>query len=129
MATNAQAIQGDWKHLCALARQRWSQLTEDDLGALEGNFEQLVGRIQEKTGEGSDTIERFFSDMNSRGSAAVAHGSEAAGQYVQQVGDQIRQRYERAEGLVRSHPTETVIAAFGIGALAGLVTGLRIRGR
>jgi uncharacterized protein YjbJ (UPF0337 family) len=129
MATNVQAIQGEWKHLCALARQRWSQLTEDDLPALEGNFEQLVGRIQQKTGEGSDTIERFFSDMTSRGSSAVAHASEAAGQYVHQVGDQIRQRYDSAEGLVRSHPTETVIAAFGIGALAGLVAGLALRGR
>jgi uncharacterized protein YjbJ (UPF0337 family) len=129
MATNVQAIQGEWKHLCALARQRWSQLTEDDLPALEGNFEQLVGRIQQKTGEGSDTIERFFSDMTARGSSAVAHASEAAGQYVHQVGDQIRQRYDSAEGLVRSHPTETVIAAFGIGALAGLVAGLVLRGR
>jgi hypothetical protein len=39
MAINAQTIQGEWNHLCGLARQRWSQLTEDDLGALEGNFE------------------------------------------------------------------------------------------
>jgi ElaB/YqjD/DUF883 family membrane-anchored ribosome-binding protein len=129
MATNVQAIQGEWKHLCALASQRWSQLTEDDLGTLEGNFKQLVDRIQQKTGEGREAIERFFSDMSSRGSAAVAHASEAAGQYVQQGGDQIRQRYERAEGLVRSNPTETVIAAFGIGLVAGLVTGLALRGR
>jgi uncharacterized protein YjbJ (UPF0337 family) len=129
MATNMQAIQGEWKHLCALARQRWSQLTEDDLRALEGSFEQLVDRIQQKTGEGRDAIERFFSDMSSRGSAAVAHASEAAGQYVKQAGDQIRQRYDSAEGVVRSHPTETVIAAFGIGLVAGLVTGIALRGR
>ena len=64
MATNVQAIQGEWKHLCALARQRWSQLTEDDLPALEGNFEQLVDRIQQKTGEGREAIERFFSEMS-----------------------------------------------------------------
>jgi uncharacterized protein YjbJ (UPF0337 family) len=129
MATNVQAIQGEWKHLCALARQRWSQLTEDDLGALEGSFKQLVDRIQQKTGEGREAIERFFSDMSSRGSAAVAQASEAAGQYVQQAGDQIRQRYDRAEGVLRGHPTETVIAAFGIGLVAGLVTGLALRGR
>ena len=87
MATNTQAIQGEWKQLCALARQRWSQLTDDDLPALEGTLEQLVVRIQQKTGEGRDTIERFFSDVSSRGSSAVAHASEAAGQYAHQVGD------------------------------------------
>ncbi len=129
MASNMQAIQGEWKHLCALAKQRWSQLTEDDFAVLEGKFEQLVGRIEQKTGEGRESIERFFTEAASRGSAAVAHASEAAGRYVHQAGDQIRQRYDNAEGLVRSHPAETVIAAFGIGLVAGLVAGLALRGR
>jgi hypothetical protein len=35
MAINAQTIQGEWNHLSDLARKRWSQLTEDDLGASE----------------------------------------------------------------------------------------------
>jgi ElaB/YqjD/DUF883 family membrane-anchored ribosome-binding protein len=129
MATNMQAIQGEWKHLCALARQRWSQLTDDDFGALAGSFEQLVSRIEQKTGEGRESIEKFFTEMASRGSEVVTHASEAAGRYVHQAGDQIRQRYDNAEGLVRSHPAETVIAAFGIGLVAGLVAGLALRGR
>jgi uncharacterized protein YjbJ (UPF0337 family) len=129
MATNAQTIQGEWTYLCGLARQRWSQLTEDDLGALEGNMEKLIGRIQQKTGEGREAIEKFFSDATSRGSSAVAHAAESAGRYAQQVGDQIRQRYDNAESLVRHHPTETVIAAFGIGLVVGLITGLAMRAR
>ena len=35
MATNMQMIQGEWNHLCGLARQRWSQLTDDDLRGLD----------------------------------------------------------------------------------------------
>jgi ElaB/YqjD/DUF883 family membrane-anchored ribosome-binding protein len=129
MASNAQTIQGEWSHLCSLARQRWNQLTEDDLRGLEGNIEQLVGRIQQKTGEGRDAIEAFFSEMTSRGSSAVAQAAEAAGQYAHQVGDQVRERYDSAEGLVRRHPTETVVVAFGIGLVAGLIAGLTIRAR
>ena len=129
MAINVQTIQGEWNHLCGLARQRWSQLTEDDLGVQEGNFEQLVGRIQQKTGEGREVIEKFFSDMSSRGSSMVAHAAEAAGQYAHQVSDQIRERYDDAESMVRHHPTETVLAAFGIGLVAGLIAGVAIRGR
>ena len=129
MTTNAQTIPGEWNHLCDLARQRWSQLTDDDLPALEENFEKLVGRIQQKTGEGRDTIERFFSDITERGSSAVARAAESAGQYAHQASDQIRERYDRAEGLVRQHPTETVLAAFGIGLAAGLIAGLAIRAR
>jgi len=129
MAINVQTIQGEWNYLCGLARQRWSQLTEDDLGVIEGNIEQLIGRIQQKTGEGREAIEKFFSDATSRGSSAVAHAAEAAGQYTHQVGDQMRERYDTAENLVRRHPTETVVAAFGIGLLAGLIAGLAIRAR
>ncbi len=129
MATNVQTIQGEWTYLCGLARQRWSQLTEDDLGALEGNFEQLVGRIQQKTGEGREAIEKFFADATSRGSSAVAHASEAAGQFAHQVDERVRQSYDNAEELVRRHPRETVIAAFGIGLEAGLIAGLAIRAR
>ena len=45
------------------------------------------------------------------------------------MSDQIRQRYDNAESLVRHHPTETVIAAFGIGLVAGLIAGLAMRAR
>ena len=113
----------------ALARAHWNQLTDDDLPAIEGNIEQLVGRIQQKTGEGREAIEKFFSDITSRGSRAVAHASETAGQFAHQASDQIRERYDRAEGLVRHHPTETVVAAFGIGLVAGVITALALRGR
>lgn len=129
MAINAQMIQGEWNYLCGLAKQRWGQLTDDDLKVQEGNIEQLFGRIQQKTGEGREAIEEFFSEMTSRGSSAVGHAAEAAGQYAHQVSDRIRERYDNAESLVRHHPTETVIAAFGIGAVVGLIAGLAIRSR
>jgi uncharacterized protein YjbJ (UPF0337 family) len=129
MATNTQAIPGEWNHLCALSRARWSELTEDDFPAPEGNIEQLIGRIQEKTGEGREAIEKFFSDTAARGSSAVAHAAGTVGRYAHQASDQIGERYDRTEGLVRHHPTQTVLAAFGIGLVAGLIAGVALRGR
>ena len=38
-------------------------------------------------------------------------------------------RYDSVESLVRRHPTETVVAAFGIGLVAGLIAGMAIRAR
>ncbi len=129
MATNVQTIRGEWNQLCGLARQRWSQLTEDDLGTLDGNIEQLVGRIQQKTGEGREAIETFLSDAISRSSSAIADAAEAAGQCAHAAGDRLRERYKVAEGLVRHHPRETVVAAFGFGLVFGLFAGLAMRGR
>ena len=127
MAINTQEIQGQWNQLRGRVKERWGQLTDDDLQIQAGNFDQLVGRIQQKTGEGREAIEKFFSDMTSRGSSAVAHAAEAAGRYAHQVGDQVRDRYDNAEGVVRHHPAETVVAVLGIGLVAGLIVGLAIR--
>jgi uncharacterized protein YjbJ (UPF0337 family) len=129
MAINVQTIQGEWNQLCGLAWQRWSQLTDDDLGVQEGNIEQLVGRIQLKTGEGREAIEKFFSDIASRGSWAVANAADAGGRYVHQVSDWLRERNDNADRIVRHHPAETVIFAFGIGLVAGLIAGLAMRTR
>jgi uncharacterized protein YjbJ (UPF0337 family) len=129
MAANAQNLQGEWTYLCGLAKERWSQLTDDDLGALEGNIEKLVGRIQQKTGEGREAIETFFAETTARGSSAVAYAADVAGRYAHRVSDQIRQRYDNAESAFRHHPSETVIAAFSIGLVAGLIGGLAMRSR
>jgi uncharacterized protein YjbJ (UPF0337 family) len=129
MAINPQTIQGEWNQLCGHARQRWSQLTDDDLGVQMGNIEQLVGRIQQKTGEGREAIETFLSETTARGASAAGHAAHAAGQYAHRVGGQIRERYGRAEGVVRHHPTETVLAVLGIGLVAGLIAGLALRSR
>ena len=129
MATYAQAIQVDWNQLCASARSRWHQVTDEDFRIAEGNVEQLVSRIQQKTGEAREVIERFFSEMTARGASAVASANEAANEYVRRAGNQIRERYDGAEHLVRRHPTETVVMALGVGLMAGLIAGLAIRGR
>jgi uncharacterized protein YjbJ (UPF0337 family) len=129
MAINVPTNLGEWNHLCALARQRWTQLTENDLRVQEGSVEALLGRIQEKTGETREVIDKFFSEMTSRGSSAVAHAAEVAGQYAHRVGDGIRERYDFAEGLVRRHPTQTLASAFGFGLATGVIIGLAIRAR
>jgi ElaB/YqjD/DUF883 family membrane-anchored ribosome-binding protein len=67
--------------------------------------------------------------MTSRGSSAVAHAAEAGGQYAHQVSDRFHERLEDSGTLIRHHPTETVLAAFGIGLVAGLIVGVTIRTR
>ena len=112
-----------------LARAHWNQLTDDDLPAVEGNIEQLVGRIQAKTGEGREAIEKFFSDMTSRGSSAVATRPRPPGDTLTKPATRSVNATTVPRALVRHHPTETVLAAFGIGLVAGVITALAIRGR
>ena len=129
MAINTQEIQGQWNQLRGRVKERRGQLTDDDLQIQAGNFDQLVGRIQQKTGEGSEAIETFLSDMTARGSSAVAHAADAAGRYAHQAVDRVGDRYDSAEGAVRHNPARSVAAVLGIGLVAGLIVGLAVRHR
>ena len=50
MAINAQELQGQWNNLRGQVKQKWGQLTDDDLQIHQGNVDQLV----EATYVGSD---------------------------------------------------------------------------
>jgi len=140
MAINAQELQGQWNKLRGQVKEHWGQLTDDDLQIHGGNIDQLVGRIQQRTGETRDSVERFLTDLTSRGSTAVAQAAEAVSNYTQQAGDrlreglgdyaqQARERFDNVQDVVRQKPGQSVATAFGIGLVAGLVVGLALRSR
>jgi uncharacterized protein YjbJ (UPF0337 family) len=129
MGINAQVLQGQWNTLRDRVKERWGQLTDDDLSIAGGNLDQLVSLIQQKTGEGREAIEKFLTDLVLRGSTAAAHAAEAAGHYAHQAGDRLRERSGRAEEMIRQNPAQAVFAAFGMGLVAGLILGLALRSR
>jgi len=140
MAINAQELQGQWTKLRGQVKERWGQLTDDDLQIQGGNIDQLVGKIQQRTGETRESIEKFLTDLTGRGASAVAQASEAVSNFAQQTGDrlrdrygdladQARDRYDMAQDVVRHNPSQSVAAAFGVGLVAGLIVGLALRSR
>ena len=60
---NAQEIQGHWNQLSGQVKKKWGHLTDDDLRIVGGNVEQLIGRIQQKTGETRANIEEYFNSL------------------------------------------------------------------
>lgn len=55
--------EGRWDQLKGKAQQTWGQLTDDDLDVAEGNYDELVGRIKERTGESAEEIkDRLYND-------------------------------------------------------------------
>jgi len=121
-------------------KERWGQLTDDDLQMQGGNVDQLVGKIQQRTGESREAVEKFLTDLTGRGASAVAQATEAVSNYAQQAGDRLRDRYgdiadqardrfDSAQDIVRHNPGQSVAAAFGIGVVAGLIVGLALRSR
>jgi uncharacterized protein YjbJ (UPF0337 family) len=53
-----QKWEGRWGQLKGRVKQAWGDLTDDDLDVTEGNYDELIGRIKERTGENLEEIER-----------------------------------------------------------------------
>ena len=55
---NSDTLKGQWKQLKGKVRQRWGELTDDDVDQIAGMSEQLVGRVQERYGIARAEAER-----------------------------------------------------------------------
>ncbi len=62
---NTLEIKGDWNITKGKLKQKWAKLTDDDLKFAEGKSEELVGRIQKRTGETREAVEEAIKDFNS----------------------------------------------------------------
>jgi len=51
-------IKGDWNITKGKLKQKWAKLTDDDLQFVEGKSEELIGRIQKRTGESREAVEK-----------------------------------------------------------------------
>jgi uncharacterized protein YjbJ (UPF0337 family)/tetrahydromethanopterin S-methyltransferase subunit G len=148
---NTQVLQGQWNQVRGQLKKKWGQLTDDDLRFANGNLDQLIGRIQQKTGEARDAVEGFLDEVTSHGASAISQAAETASQVARQaaegaregynrVAEQAREGYNRISGefergyevsrdYVRQNPARSVGTAFGVGVLLGVVVGLALRSR
>lgn len=51
-------VKGDWNITKGKLKQKWAKLTDDDLQYVEGKYEELFGRIQKRTGESREAVEK-----------------------------------------------------------------------
>jgi uncharacterized protein YjbJ (UPF0337 family) len=56
-------IKGDWNITKGKLKQKWAKLTDDDLQYTEGKQEELLGRIQKRTGETREAVEKAVKEL------------------------------------------------------------------
>lgn len=59
---NTLQIKGNWNIVKGKLKQKFATLTSDDLEYVEGKEDELIGRIQKRTGKTKEEIERVVSD-------------------------------------------------------------------
>jgi uncharacterized protein YjbJ (UPF0337 family) len=55
---NRDILAGKWRQLRGEIQRRWGKLTNDDLDQINGNYDKLMGKLQERYGHARETLDR-----------------------------------------------------------------------
>ena len=56
-------IKGNWNEIKGKVKQHWGNLTDDDLMYSEGKEEELIGKIQKRTGEKREKVINYLKTL------------------------------------------------------------------
>jgi uncharacterized protein YjbJ (UPF0337 family) len=65
-AMNWDRIEGNWKQFTGKVKEQWGQLTDDEITQINGDREQLEGRIQARYGYAKDQVRQEVDKWLSR---------------------------------------------------------------
>lgn len=60
---NKDQFGGRWKEFTGKLKEKWGELTDDELMEVEGNMDQLAGKIQQRYGGAKEDIRRELDSM------------------------------------------------------------------
>jgi uncharacterized protein YjbJ (UPF0337 family) len=56
-------LKGNWNELKGKLKQKYAELTDNDLMYEEGREDELFGRLQKKLGKSKDEVRRMITDL------------------------------------------------------------------
>lgn len=60
---NTTEIKGNWNEMKGKLKQKYADLTDDDLLYVEGKGDELYGRLQQKLGKSKEELDQEFSEL------------------------------------------------------------------
>jgi len=63
---NSDIIKGKWKQLNGRIKERWGNLTDDDLDVAEGHSDYLAGKLQERYGWTKEKAQQELRDFSDK---------------------------------------------------------------
>ncbi|MBW3468541.1 CsbD family protein [Arthrospiribacter ruber] len=56
-------MKGNWNEIKGKLKQKYGELTEDELTYAEGQEDELLGKIQKKTGKSKEEVKNFIDSL------------------------------------------------------------------
>ncbi len=138
--TTHEALRGNWNTIVGAVKEKFGQITGDDLAKVEGNLDQFVGLLQRKTGQTRQQVEAFMEECCSGASGYLYSAAETAANAATQASryiadgykhatDEAERGYDYARKTVERRPLESVALVAGASLLAGVLLGISLGNR
>ena len=56
-------LKGNWNELKGKLKQKYAQLTDDDLTFVDGKEDEMLGRLQQRLGRSKDEVRKEISEL------------------------------------------------------------------
>lgn len=63
MSAFSDKVKGNWNEIKGKLKQEYADLTDDDLLYVEGQEDELLGKLQKKTGKTKQEVKNFIDDL------------------------------------------------------------------
>ncbi len=131
---NKFTFDGSWDEIKGKLRQRYAQLTDDDLQFAEGKGEELFGKLKARLGLGAEQLQTTLADLKHEVEEAAKSAKQKVAEVAHDVSEKAEEVYDGAcekartwrdegETYVREQPRTAVLTAL----VAGFMIGLLIR--
>ncbi|MCW2118951.1 CsbD family protein [Flavobacterium sp. 7A] len=60
---NNQEIKGNWNELKGKLKQKYADLTDDDLLYAEGKEDEMLGKLEQKLGKSKEEVKKMISEL------------------------------------------------------------------
>jgi len=103
-------IKGDWNILKGKLKQKWATLTDSDLEYVTGKQEELLGRIQKRTGETREAIEKALNGSCCTSDSAHENEVQHAGEKAAGGGCSSTHSHEHTDETQKTTAAAAVVA-------------------
>jgi uncharacterized protein YjbJ (UPF0337 family) len=61
--SNKEPLKGTWNEIKGKVKQAYGDITDDDLIREKGKDDEMLGKLQKKTGKGRDELVKWLNDL------------------------------------------------------------------
>ncbi len=124
---NTNALYSNWKQLKGKVKKQWGELTDNDVQAIDGNTDELIGRLISTYGYTKEyaqqAIEHFLSNNN------LSESFTEIKKKFSEQSEEVKENFEKYSNelgeLIKKSPLQSIMIAGAIGILSGLLLKIK----